>query len=416
MNQRSKKKNAFNFQRLEVRQMFAAVVGGSPDPGAMALDNATPPIQQIQQFSQLVDQVIEASEPKLKNGVLTINAVAGVDSYLLRTEGQILILETINDHIPKTFRYLRNQVQQVNFHGSSLGDHFDNQTDIPSNIYGNGGNDTLVGGSNVDRIFGGQGDDTIYGRAGTDYLYGDWFGLAVMAGTSSADTIYGGDHDDTIFGGGGNNTMYGDAGNDIIKGSHGNDTIYGGTEDDVLIGNGGNDRIHGDAGFDELVGGAGDDILDGGADNDTLDGGFGNDTYVFNVDHSQGLDTLKEKQTYFAFHNRDTLKFNADAMGVNVNLARSGAQRINDNLSLVLEDPQAIENVVGTDAGDVIFGNGWGNVLEGRGGNDYLSGSGGRDRYVFNADHALGKDSIFDNQDDKNVLGFFFDAKLHGQR
>ncbi len=405
MYRRSKNRKAFNFERLEERHLFAALIGGLPHPGTTAPLDGAAPTQQIQQLKQPIDQVFEASEPVLKNGTLTINAVAGVDSYLLRTEGQILILETVNDHVPKEFRYLRNQVQRVSFNGSSLGDHFINQTDIPSNIYGNGGDDTLIGGSAVDRIVGGQGDDIIYGKAGSDYLYGDWFGFAAMVGTG-ADTIYGGDHDDTIFGGGGSNTMYGESGYDTITGSDGNDTIYGGIEDDVLVGKGGNDEIYGEAGVDELRGGTGDDILDGGAGDDTLEGGFGNDTYVFNVDHSQGLDTVKEKRTYFAFHDRDTLEFKAEVMGVQIDLSTNGNQQVNENLSLLLENPNAIENVIGTNARDVIFGNKYGNVLEGRGGNDDLIGLGGQDRYVLNADEALGNDAITDWHGDNNVLDF----------
>ena len=58
---------------------------------------------------------------------------------------------------------------------------------------------------------------------------------------------------------------FGDDGNDRIYGGAGDDEIHGGAGDDTLVGNGGNDKIYGDAGNDLLEGGPGADLLDGGA-------------------------------------------------------------------------------------------------------------------------------------------------------
>ena len=101
---------------------------------------------------------------------------------------------------------------------------------IPTQIWGGGGNDQLVGGSNR---------DTIYGDLGNDYIRGN-------------------------------------GGNDWLVGGEGNDVIYGGAGDDFISGDPGNDRLNGDSGDDRVSGGEGRDTLSGGAGTDRLDGhGYG---------------------------------------------------------------------------------------------------------------------------------------------
>jgi Hint domain/RTX calcium-binding nonapeptide repeat (4 copies) len=84
----------------------------------------------------------------------------------------------------------------------------------------------------------------------------------------------------TIFGGSGNDTINGFGGADILVGNDGNDILNGGNGADFLDGGNGNDVLNGGNGRDTLVGGAGDDVLSGGAGADTFvfAGSFGKDT------------------------------------------------------------------------------------------------------------------------------------------
>src|SRR5690606_3907357 len=83
-------------------------------------------------------------------------------------------------------------------------------------------------------------------------------------------SIWGNDGDDCIVGGSGNNYLWGGAGDDVIVGNEmddhieageGNDFIYGGNGADTLYGGSGDDLLHGNEGADELFGGPDDDLL-----------------------------------------------------------------------------------------------------------------------------------------------------------
>jgi Ca2+-binding RTX toxin-like protein len=93
----------------------------------------------------------------------------------------------------------------------------------PAHLFGEGGNDTLLGGSGDDLLVGGDGDDTLLGKGG-------------------ADALYGGDGDDILIGGTGNDFVDGGAGNDRIiwNPGDGTDVIEGGDGVDTVEVNGGN--------------------------------------------------------------------------------------------------------------------------------------------------------------------------------
>ncbi|MDX5411979.1 MAG: Hint domain-containing protein, partial [Rhodobacterales bacterium] len=71
-------------------------------------------------------------------------------------------------------------------------------------VYSNGGNDTVIGGSGTDSLHAGLGDDSLAGGDGSDLLDG-------------------GDGADMLLGGSGNDTITGGAGNDLITGGDGDD-------------------------------------------------------------------------------------------------------------------------------------------------------------------------------------------------
>src|SRR5207253_2548161 len=130
-----------------------------------------------------------------------------------------------------------------------------------------------------------------------------------------------------------------------------------------------------------LTGGAGNDALSGRAGDDTLVGGAGNDTYTFAADSALGSDTLNESGG-----GTDTLDFSpTTGSAVAINLGLATAQVVNANLTLTLGSATTFENVIGGALGDTITGNSNANSLIGGSGND---------TYVFDADSALGSDTI----------------------
>jgi len=139
-------------------------------------------------------------------------------------------------------------------------------------IYGNEGNDYLVGGYGNDIIYGNQGLDLIAGGTGADTLFGG------QNGGEPTEDVRGNlrmqDGTESIFGGSGNDLIYGNFGNETIYGgSLTNDTIY--EDDDTIFGGQGDDTISGGPGGDQLWGQRGNDVLVGGSGPDRffLNGG-----------------------------------------------------------------------------------------------------------------------------------------------
>jgi len=98
-------------------------------------------------------------------------------------------------------------------------------------LFGEGGNDTLLGSAKADLLIGGTGNDVIGGGFGGD----------VLLGNSGRDLVAGGPGTDLVFGGSGNDSLFGGAGRDTIFAGGGADTIVGDAQKDIL---------HGEAGAD----------------------------------------------------------------------------------------------------------------------------------------------------------------------
>ncbi len=127
----------------------------------------------------------------------------------------------------------------------------------------------------------------------------------------------------------------------------GNNILKGSGKDDYLFGFGGDDLIFGYAGNDKIDGGSGNDTIEGGAGADDMDGG-------------SGIDTLSYRDSYY---------------GVRIDLASgyaSGGDATGDTFS-------GFENIIGSNYGDILYGDGGANRLEGRNGDDSLRGFGGSD-------------------------------------
>ncbi len=217
-------------------------------------------------------------------------------------------------------------------------------------LSGLGGNDRLNGGTNNDRLDGGTGTDTadysnifLGGTIGTTYI-GATAGVNVHLDLSGEQDTGGAGRDtlvsiENLIGTNFNDRLTGNGGSNLLSGLNGND---------ILVGNGGADQLFGGNGNEFLNGGLGDDILNGGTGTDW-------------ADYSTGTDKGR------AFEG---------ALGSVVIDLNLGFQ---DTFGSGFDTLVGIENVLGTNFGDDLIGNGGNNVLFGSGGNDFLIGGGGND-------------------------------------
>ena len=289
--------------------------------------------------------------------------------------------------------------------------------------FGEGGNDSLVGGPAADRLVGGGGADSLIGGDGNDQLIGgfqidslnspdsdssadtlnggagddgiiaddgSFFPLIVRETIGGNDVVQGGNGDDLIFGGFGNDDVYGQGGDDTIAAGPGNDTVLGGwflfmgappltDGDDFINGQDGDDVIYGDnldptlpptfslnGGNDELLGGNGDDTIVGQAGHDELGGGQGDDTLHGGVGNDQltgGPDA-------------DLL---VGDIGTDLLFGNEGP----DSLDGGADD----DILVGGSGGDEILGGSGDDVLTGESGDDLLVGGFGSDTLDGGADN-----------------------------
>jgi Ca2+-binding RTX toxin-like protein len=179
-----------------------------------------------------------------------------------------------------------------------------NSTLVNYNIYGIGGEDTLIGGGGNDKIIAGDGSSFLSGLNGNNQLIGS-FGDDTLLGGNGDDLLSGGLGNDLSYGGSGNDRIFASLGDDVVDGGSGNDTIDGSVGSDVLFGGAGNDNItggtNGDPALDEL--GFFRDYIAGGAGTDTLNG-FGGGQGTTEIDELVGggaIDTDPNSPTYGFF-------------------------------------------------------------------------------------------------------------------
>ena len=236
----------------------------------------------------------------------------------------------------------------VTVNGTSGADYYIGTKFTGDALLGHGGNDRLEGGAGADEIDGGEGTgDTAEFR----------FATAGVAANLTTNTGTAGDAAGDVYVGIEN--FYGSRYNDALVGDAGVNRLTGWTGNDVLDGADGADILDGDAGNDILIGGAGADALLGGSEIDT-------------VDYSRATGA------------------------VTVNLANgtgSGSDAQGDTYS-------SIENVVGSNFGDIFIGNAAANAFQGLGGNDSYhvsagdavieAAGGGHDKVFVDTSYILG--------------------------
>ncbi|HYG31148.1 MAG TPA: cadherin domain-containing protein [Allosphingosinicella sp.] len=219
--------------------------------------------------------------------------------------------------------------------------------------------------------------DTLVGQDGRDRIWGHGAGDTIVGGAGD-DDVRGGGGDDDIEGGAGADELHGEAGADIVAGGAGDDILHGGDglEGDYLYGGGGNDA---------LFGGSGNDILSGGDGADALEGGDGADTASY-ADRDRGTGALE---------------------GVTADLANAA---LNAGAGAVGDSYASVENLIGTDFADQLYGDAGANRIDGGGGDDHLYGRAGSDELYGGA----GNDHLYAEGDNDILDGGVGNDELHG--
>lgn len=90
---------------------------------------------------------------------------------------------------------------------------------------------------------------SLVGGAGNDTLVASLGGVSVPG----AAALYGQDGDDSLVGGGGADSLFGGVGDDTLSGGAGKDFLFGQDGNDLLIGGGDGDFLYGGSGMDTLI-------------------------------------------------------------------------------------------------------------------------------------------------------------------
>ena len=230
------------------------------------------------------------------------------------------------------------------------------------NAIGSSSADTFFSNQSANRISGGAGTDTVsYIQSGTAVIIDlgsqlTWDGN-VNDSLSSIENAVGSRFDDQIWGDGSDNVLDGGSGGaDTIRGGNGNDTVsYVNSAAGVVIDLATQSTWDGKAtdllsSIENATGSSYDDTLLSNALANRLDGGLGVDTISYSHSTSAVIVDLGSQLTWDGF--------------------------VNDRLS-------SVENAIGSEFADQLWGNAFANVLDGGSGADTLSGGAGNDTFIF---------------------------------
>ena len=199
-------------------------------------------------------------------------------------------------------------------------------------LWGEAGNDVLIGGDGADVLDGGLGNNTASYEGSAYAVYVNLATGMTLGGSASGDKLV---NIQNLIGSSSGDTLKGDDSANILDGKSGDDVLMGGDGDDVLIG------------------GNGADVLDGGS----------------------GVNTAS---------------YDDSPVGVLVNLDSNitfGGFATGDKLV-------DIQNLIGSQFGDILRGDKNDNMLDGGAGDDNLAGHAGDDTFMFRLGY--GHDTITD--------------------
>ena len=188
-------------------------------------------------------------------------------------------------------------------------------------LWGDAGDDYLNAGMETDQVFGGEGDDIIEDPFGDDFLRGNQGNDVISSGHSAGGIAL-------LFGDTGNDFLMGATDGHEYFAGEGNDFILGGTAAEVLLGNEGDDWLEGGEGFDGLSGDnselffnsiiVGHDILNGQGNDTDYDGENGDDIMFESagIQRNNGMDGFD-----WAIHKGDANAADSD-LGIRIFDAR----------------------------------------------------------------------------------------------
>ncbi|MFA6789343.1 MAG: calcium-binding protein, partial [Arcobacteraceae bacterium] len=331
------------------------------------------------------------------DGTLSANALASgeVNTISYEDEAQSVIVDMsqnlsgLNDTgtISTTSRATLYGVQ--NAIGGTNNDIFKTNTAVANSFDGNSGNDTvdysnLDATQNISVTLNGSTLATVsITNASNDTIKN----IENVTGGAGADSIIGDGTDNILIGGAGNDTLRGTAGNNELYGGADNDMIYSGTGNDLIDGGTGTDTVN----YSEAIAAVNVDLGIETAQN--VGGGMGEDTLVSieNIIGTNFDDTFKShftRDNHFNGYGKgiagNTVDYsslivdNIEEDFVRVDLTTNGQIYIDGNLSAT-DSYTNIQNIIGTDGNDSIYGDTGANTLRGGAGNDTLMGRDGND-------------------------------------
>lgn len=167
------------------------------NPGVLTADDVVPDVNDKNVVG--FDAATQANGPVLIGTTLyVLNLGSGNITVDRRLVGSLSTVEV--NYNGAIFSFPAGSVNTIAGIGGGNSDYFQNNTNIKSVFYGQGGSDTLIGGSNDDVLKGGNGDDYLNGRSGNDDTTGDAGTDTIVAnGTYSGRDIVRFDGLDLIF-------------------------------------------------------------------------------------------------------------------------------------------------------------------------------------------------------------------------
>ncbi|HWW25989.1 MAG TPA: hypothetical protein VNZ85_08875 [Caulobacter sp.] len=302
-------------------------------------------------------------------GADLIDGGAGRDTavYADKTQAVVVILNGATDAAVTVGGVAEDTLRNVeNVVGGQAGDILTG--DGADNVLDGGAgaaNDVLHGAAGMDTLIGGAGDDLLDGGADVDTAsYASATdGVTVTLGLSGAqDTGQGVDTLVSI------EVVEGSAWNDLLTGDNTENGLIGGAGQDWLQSLNGADVLSGGDGHDSVWGGAGDDVLDGGMGDDTIDGGTGDDTASYRTALSGVVVDLRILE-------------DQNTQGAGTDTLISIENLVGSNFGDVLSGTLGFNSIDGGGGDDIIFGRGDGYSAGDLG--DVLTGGAGADTFVF---------------------------------
>ena len=300
--------------------------------------------------------------------------------------------------------------------GTDAGETLTGLTSYINLLSGEGGNDTITGGSLADTLNGGSGNDTLKGNDGDDAMYGG-DGNDVLDGGKGFDTYNGGAGDDVLGGGAGsldqgflnmNYDFVAPVGGNTYVGGTGNDTLNGTAAADLYTFNAG-DGMDVIAEMDGPGQGVA-DILRFGADIAPSDISVARFGLNLVLSHANGADKVTLKDWYLfsegsTARHIEQVQFTDGTIWTAASLTAQGlVMSGTDSAETMLGLSNYSNTMYGAGGADTLHGGSLADILYGGLGNDTLNGGGGNDVYRYSAGD--GRDTLYDTSGAADVLSF----------